>query len=520
MRLGDKLILVSSAIVIAVLGCGGFLAMRAYEDFQVRLAKGQALQHADVIAKSVRYHMLKNRRDDVQWIIETVGRREGLFDIRVFNDKGAVAYASRRQDIGGREDIASERCAYCHAPGARLAPETTTLDAARLVTSGAGSRQIAVMAPIRNEPACHGCHPARRKVLGSLEVIQTVDELARQIAANRRRSLVLLVVLVVLIAAAQGLLTLHEVTLPVGRLHAGFDRVAAGDLASRVDAAGSGELAALSRAFNCLTGQLQEAKARLDHWTDELSAQVARATGELRESNRRLEAASRLKSDFVRDVSHELRAPLGSIASCLHAVLGGYAADERTRQELLERACRKTEALTQMVRDLLDLARLGESGQPCSRESVDLAALLGRAGELFQAKAAERGVRLELELAPGVPPVDADPRDLEMLVTNLLDNAIKYNRRGGRATAALGVRDGAVRLTVADTGIGIAREDMPRLFNEFFRSEAARKHEKEGTGLGLSIVKKLVDRQGGSLSVHSEAGVGTRFEISFAARVA
>jgi sensor histidine kinase regulating citrate/malate metabolism len=118
MRLGKKLILISSAIVVAVLGCGGFLAMRANEEFQIRLAKAQALQQADLITKSVRYHMLTNRREDVQWIMEMIGQQQGIAQIRIFNDTGTVAYAARQGDIGARVDKAAEGCAYCHKRGA------------------------------------------------------------------------------------------------------------------------------------------------------------------------------------------------------------------------------------------------------------------------------------------------------------------------------------------------------------------------------------------------------------------
>ena len=132
--------------------------------------------------------------------------------------------------------------------------------------------------------------------------------------------------------------------------------------------------------------------------------------------------------------------------------------------------------------------------------------------ERFEDPAAEAGVALDVS-AERVPRVRGSGRDLALLVRNLVDNAIRYTRPGGRVEVGLGSRNGEVVLTVLDTGLGIPTRDVPRIFERFYRVDRARSRETGGTGLGLSIVKHVVENHGGTIDVSSELGHGTRFEV-------
>jgi signal transduction histidine kinase len=222
---------------------------------------------------------------------------------------------------------------------------------------------------------------------------------------------------------------------------------------------------------------------------------------------RRLDA---IRRDFVANASHELKTPAASIQAAAETIRTATHDDP----DVIPRFAAQLEAeavrLSRIVSDLLDLSRL-ESGSVLDG-SVPLDAVLRDENERFEAAAAESGVELSID-ADAVPPVRGSARDLALLVRNLIDNAIRYTRAGGRVEVSLGADDGEVVLTVADDGIGIPQRELPRIFERFYRVDRARSRETGGTGLGLSIVRHVVENHGGRISVESELGRGTTFEV-------
>jgi len=169
------------------------------------------------------------------------------------------------------------------------------------------------------------------------------------------------------------------------------------------------------------------------------------------------------------------------------------------------------------VQDLLTLSELeARPVDEAERESVDLAALAGHVVETVRARAREQETRMTIDVSPGVCAL-GDPIGIEQVIQNLVDNAIKYGKRGGEVRVH-GERTAArVVLTVADDGPGIAAEHLPRLFERFYRVDAGRSRERGGTGLGLAIVKHLVESMGGAIQVTSDVGRGTTFRIELPA---
>lgn len=222
-----------------------------------------------------------------------------------------------------------------------------------------------------------------------------------------------------------------------------------------------------------------------------------------------LEELDRVKSGFMRKVAHELRAPVAAIASLLTTILQGYARPERVR-EIEERATNRANELLVLIQDLLDLSRLQDLHYLTTRERVSPEAALRDVLGLHSPEAEEKGLRMVVQAEP-CGEVLADPAHIRQLWTNLISNAIKYTPKGGTVTVRLFNQDGSVVGEVKDTGIGIAEEDVPRLFEEFFRSDQAKAFAQYGTGLGLSIVKQIVDQYGGQVTVKSELGKGSQF---------
>ncbi len=223
--------------------------------------------------------------------------------------------------------------------------------------------------------------------------------------------------------------------------------------------------------------------------------------------SKRLDA---IRRDFVANASHELKTPAASIQAAAETIQTASLDDPAVIPRFAAQLEREAVRLSRIVSDLLDLSRL-ESGSELD-EAVAFDAVLRDEAERFEDPAAEAGVELTIR-ADVVPRVRGSARDLVLLVRNLVDNAIRYTRSGGRVEVALGAEDGEVVLTVSDTGLGIPKRDLPRIFERFYRVDRARSRETGGTGLGLSIVRHIVENHGGRISVDSELGRGTRFEV-------
>jgi two-component system, sensor histidine kinase and response regulator len=222
-----------------------------------------------------------------------------------------------------------------------------------------------------------------------------------------------------------------------------------------------------------------------------------------------LEELDRVKSGFMRKVAHELRAPVAAISSLLTAILQGYASAAKTR-ELQERAADRANELLGLIEDLLNLARLKDIKVLVNHEMVSVGAVLEEVLELHSPEAELKGIHISVQVQ-ACPPISADRAYIKQLWTNLISNAVKYTGGGGQVTVRLVSEGEEIVGTVRDTGIGIAEEDMPRLFEEFFRTDQAKAFARHGTGLGLSIVKQIVEQYGGRITVESQLGKGTQF---------
>lgn len=231
---------------------------------------------------------------------------------------------------------------------------------------------------------------------------------------------------------------------------------------------------------------------------------------ELARQKTELERLDRLKSTFTLTVAHELRAPVAAIQSYLRLILDGYIAPE-DQAKYLARAERRAQAQLELVNDLLDLARLQDPDVLPEAESVHLDQVLAEVLDAMAANADEKGIRVTSEVATDLPPVSVSAGHAKQLWTNLISNAIKYTPDGGEVQVSLVESDGTLVGSVTDTGIGIAEDEIPLLFEEFYRSKAAKKHTQMGTGLGLAIVKRILDTYGGTIAVESEAGQGSTF---------
>ena len=288
--------------------------------------------------------------------------------------------------------------------------------------------------------------------------------------------------LAILLAVLLAALVTRSVVRPLQQLAGGAEAIARGEYHHRVPPRGPSEVRRVADSFNTMATQV--------------------------------EATQAAQRDLVANVSHDLKTPLTAISGWSQALLDGAADTPVERQQAAETIYNEAGRMSRMVNDLLDLARI-ESGQlQMTVRAVDLAEVMAdvHRGQLPRARAKE--IELTLD-APPTPPVLADPDRLAQVFTNLADNALTYTPAGGGVHLAVRVGPDYVEGVVSDNGPGIPAEELPRVFERFYRLEKSRVREdgRRGSGLGLAIVKELVAAQGGQVSVSSEPGRGSAFIV-------
>ena len=279
-----------------------------------------------------------------------------------------------------------------------------------------------------------------------------------------------IVVLLLFATAARGF---RRFAAPLGDLIDAAESVEAGNYGVRVRARGPRELRSLASAFNSMSG--------------------------------RLESSERERRRLLADVTHELRTPLTVMQGNLEALLDGvYPADAEHVQPILE----ETRVLSRLVDDLRTLSVAQAGALTLHRESTDIGRLVVDTVASFRAQADRAGVSLTTAME-GIPSLDVDPLRLREVLSNLLSNALRYTPSGGRVDVAASASQGQVAISVHDTGPGIAPDDLPHVFERFYKSE-----ESRGAGLGLAIAKSLVVAHGGEIEATSTLGQGTEMRFT------
>ncbi|GEM_PF-103674 len=328
------------------------------------------------------------------------------------------------------------------------------------------------------------------RILGLVQLSQPLDRVVSH-TQQLVSSLLFTGLAALLLMTVLGLWMSRQLVEPVRRLEQAALAMAAGDLEQRVQIDAEDELGALARAFNYMAARLQDTLER-----------------------------QRL---FVANASHELRTPLTNIKLRSEALVNESVPDPAMAQRYLAEIDREADRLTRLANTLLDLSRLESTDPPPPSKPVHPVQILRAMVPGMTARAQAKGVAFQATLAEDTPPVQVWPEQLEAIVVNLVDNAIKYTPEGGQVALSTGEADGRCRIQIADTGVGIPPEDLPHIFDRFYRVDKARSRQEAGSGwgsgagLGLYIAKTLVEQNGGHIRVESTPGQGTTFTVEFPA---
>jgi signal transduction histidine kinase len=294
------------------------------------------------------------------------------------------------------------------------------------------------------------------------------------------------------ISVSFGYLVSSSLTRLVGEMVEGARRLSQGDFSARVQPEGRDEVAALAEAFNDMASQLQRAG----------------------EEKARLEGARR---EFVAWVSHDLRTPLSALRAMIDAMAEGVVKDPETVEQYLRQCQTELDRMRDLIDDLFQLAQLDAGHMQMNVETCSLADLISDTLGSAAPKAAAKHIKVSGWVDPSIDPVRLAPREIGRVLRNLLDNALRHTPEGGEIQLTAGLDAGEVEVTVSDTGEGIAAEDLPRVFERFYRGEASRSRDgfdSGGAGLGLAIARGFVEAHGGRIWAESQSGQGTSVKFS------
>lgn len=287
----------------------------------------------------------------------------------------------------------------------------------------------------------------------------------------------------VLIAVAIGLIMTfflsRRILAPVRVLSSAAHRLGQGDFSQRVEVADKGELGELARTFNSMASDL--------------------------------ERAEQLRRNMVADVAHELRTPLSNLRGYLEAVRDGVVTPDAKTIRLLDE---EASLLSRLVNDLQELS-LAEAGElKMVIEPQDITELINQTAGATREQAKAKGISLSIDLPESLPAVSIDSQRIAQVLHNLLENALAHTASGDSITVAAGHLDEWVEVSVSDTGRGIAEEELPNIFERFYRVDKSRSRSTGGSGLGLTIARRLVEAHGGRITARSEPGKGSRFSFT------
>src|SRR5215470_2873661 len=324
-------------------------------------------------------------------------------------------------------------------------------------------------------------------------------------ASLSRTSILLLIGLGVALLAT--FLVRWRVVRPLETLRQGVELIRKGDLSARLNSKTGDEIELLAEEFNEMAAHLKQAYMGLEH-------KVAERTQALTVAKEKLEEASKLKSQFLANVNHELRTPVSAIIGYARLIqLETAEQSSSPLKENLQDLLNNAERLLGQIDTLLDFARIEAGKMGVRVEPVDVEEIIHGAASAIEPVLTNGSVRLVREVHRAIPTLNTDREKLRQIILNLLDNAVKFTEHG-EIKIAVSQQNGWLRLVISDTGIGIAKEDLNKIFEEFHRGHFSSSRKYRGTGLGLAIVKRLVGLLGGEIDVASEVGKGANFTVT------
>ena len=502
--------------IVVVFSIYAFLSFRAISQEWNESVYSYARKFGELVKRATNHGMLVNRNEDIQYVVQLVAGSPGIEALNIYNKQGIVAFSHDPNKVGQKVDMQAEACVLCHDKTAPL-KAVNTEKRTRIYRNSAGRRVFGVIEPIENEPRCArgGCHApvTEQSILGIMDVQMSLEPLDLALADARSRSLWLTIAVMLMVSAGTIAFVYRIVRRPVMKLVEGTQRIAQGDLDTRIDVTSKDELGVLASAFNGMTQDLHKAREEANHWSQQLEQKVVEKTAELGRIQRQVLLMEKMASlgKLAATVAHELNNPLGGIlnyAKLVERVVRDETLDEAGKREIqhyLTAIQQESRRSGDIVRNLLLFARPSQA----SFAPVHLSQIIERSLLLVQHRMAMASITCAYQPATADDMLTCDPDQIQQVLVALLVNAIEAMEDGGDLHVTVTPAGDTLELVISDTGIGIPEDAIGRIFEPFFST----KDKESGVGLGLAVVYGIVTGHRGTIDVASNPGKGTTFTI-------
>ncbi len=500
-----KILLIVIIAVVVIEGVFLTLNIRSLSRQILDKTEEEAFNLSETIKLSIRYAMIKDRRDEYQRIIDDVAQRKGIVEVRIFNKQGEITVSSNRIKVGTVVDKKAEACYGCHREDEAkvLLPSDSKT---RIYHTEKGSL-LGLINPIYNESSCFPCHPKTTNVLGVLDTTISLEGLEKERAQIYNRMIISGIVSVIVLSFLLSLLLTRVVNRPVNKLLAATKTAAHGNLDQTVSIRSHDELGELSESFNNMISELKRSRDAIEEWTQTLERRVQERTQELQQVQDQLVRAGKMAAlgELAAGVAHEINNPLTGVLTFSSLLLKKVDEAHPLKKDL-ENIVQQTTRCRNIVRGLLDFARQRKP----DKKDWDIHTLLDRTVTLVENQARFQNIKIVKEFKTGIPMLFVDGDQIQQVFMNIIINAADAMAGdGGTLTIKTNNKDGTAEVSFTDTGCGMTKENLSKLFAPFFTTKEIGK----GTGLGLAISYGIIQSHGGDIEVESQVEKGSTFRI-------
>jgi len=520
-----RLFLVLATVQTVILIALTYATVRVQQSHLMESVVASANRVSDVIARSTRYSMLLNRKEDVHQIISSLSGEPGIEGLRIYNKQGEIIFATHPADIHTVVDVNAEACVSCHGSGSLAEPHSENGELSRIFTKPDGNRVLGLITPIRNErecsnAACHA-HPTDKTILGVLDVKMSLSNVDQRLEESKNQLLLLSGGAVLLVALVSGGFIWSVLRRPVNRLMNGMAMVSSGRLDHRIPETSSDEIGQLARSFNTMTAELARARSELTDWSNTLEEKVREKTADLERAHKQMVKVEKMASlgSLAATVAHELNNPLEGILTFAKLLIKRIkktalpAAEVETYTTDLQLVADEAQRCGNIVKNLLVFSR--QKGG--SFQTVAMRSIVDRCALLMNHHASMHGVTMTVECPDDIT-LECDASQIQQALLALMVNAVEAMSSGGGRqqsgrlllSVARTAGQDAVSIAVADTGPGMTEEIKAQIFEPFFTT----KSEGKGVGLGLAVVYGIVEGHHGTIDVRTSPGEGATFTIT------
>lgn len=501
--LAGKLILTVGILMTTGSIIFGYLFINFEKKVMMKNLVNYASSSADLVKRGIHYGMLTSRRDIIQQNVEVAGMGKNVLFIRVFNPSGTIVYSSKSDEIGNTT----------LSPGEfETLSQTSTISEPMDIS---GRQTLRFTMPVYNEPQCYTstCHAhlEDQQTLAVVEAGFSIAEVDYLIRQNRLATLILGGLFVLVISVFLCIILYKFVSKPVAFLEEGMKRISKGDLDTPININTRDEMGLLASTFNSMAQDLKRYRQDMEHWTHMLEDEVKKKTAEIMQAQEELINAEKLASlgRMAAGVAHELNSPLTGVITFAHLLKNRTPSEDAQAHEDLQVVIDQANRCSKIIKGLLGFSRRAAFEQI----EMNLNDLLDATVSMVRNQSRFHNVRFDIKLAPSVPPVMADPNQMQQVFLNMLMNATDaMNEKGAINIATRTLPENGnsfVEVEFTDTGPGIAEEHLGKLFEPFFTTKPVGK----GTGLGLSVSYGIIKRHGGDITVKNVPGQGASFTI-------